>query len=65
MAHVHEYETTERHAVSKEAEELGIKGAETRKCKSCGEETIFLLSHDDWLPLYDKTTGSEKDILMA
>ena len=65
MSHRHEYETIERHAVSKEAVELGIKAAETRKCKGCGEETVFLLSHDDWLPLYDKTTRSEQDILLA
>jgi len=65
MAHKHEYETIERHAVSEEAGEIGIKAAETRKCSSCGEETIFLLSHDTWLPLYDKTSRNEKDILMA
>lgn len=65
MAHKHDYETVERHAVSTEAEGIGIRAAETRKCKSCGEETVFLLSHDDWLPLYDKATRSEKDILMA
>jgi hypothetical protein len=65
MSHEHKYETTERHAVSAEAGEMGIEIAETRKCKGCGEETVFLLSHGNWIPLYEKSTRSEKDILLA
>ena len=65
MAHEHEFETTERHAVTVEAGGLGIEAAETRKCKGCGEETVFLLSHGNWIPLYEKSTRNEKDILLA
>jgi len=65
MAHTHDYQTIERHAVSLEAGELGIESAETRKCSQCGEETVFLLSHGNWLPLYEKSTLTEKDIMLA
>jgi len=65
MAHTHDYQTIERHAVSNEAGEIGIESAEIRKCSQCGEEAIFLLSHGKWLPLYDNSTLTEKDIMLA
>ena len=65
MAHKHEYETVERHAVSAEAREKGVEAAEIRKCKGCGHEAVFLHVKGDWVLLYDETQQSEKDILLA
>lgn len=65
MSHNHEYDTIERHAVSAEARENGMAAAESRKCKGCGHVAIFVQCHDNWLPLFDDTETSEKDILLA
>ena len=65
MAHKHEYETVERHAVSAEARAKGVEAAEIRKCTGCGHEAVFLHVQGKWLLLFDETQRSEKDILLA
>ena len=65
MEHTHDYETIERHAVSAEAREKGLESAETRRCRGCGQEAMFLECHGRWIPLFEESRRTEKDILLA
>ncbi len=65
MEHRHEYETASRPAVSPEARELGVRGTELRKCKTCGKVMPFVLIQENWIPLFEDIETGEKDILLA
>lgn len=64
MDHTHEYETDHRLGLTPEAEALGLRAAEVRKCKTCGHENTFVFK-DKWFPLFDEAGREGKDILMA
>lgn len=61
----HHYEAVSHPAVSSAAIELGIRGAEIRKCVHCGKETPFVMIHEKWLPLFEERGGGGEGILMA
>ncbi|GAB4389623.1 MAG: hypothetical protein Kow0025_16150 [Thermodesulfovibrionales bacterium] len=63
--HRHDYEPVFHPSLTQEARELGLKGAEIRKCKTCGKEMPFVWIREDWVPLFEETERSEKDILLA
>lgn len=65
MAHEHEYETVERHAVSAKARELGIEDAEIRRCKVCDYDMAFVLAHGKWFNLFEESERDAGDILLA
>jgi hypothetical protein len=65
MEHKHEYEAYYHPYVSKQAKELGIKAVELRKCTKCEREMTFVLTNDEWIPLFEYKEGDEQDILMA
>jgi hypothetical protein len=63
--HKHEYEAVFHPALSAEARELGITGAEIRRCKACPKEMTFVLVRERWFPLFEEKEADEKDILLA
>lgn len=66
MKHVHRYEPIAHPGVTSEVRDLGIQGAELRKCKTCQKEMPFvLIKKGTWVPLFDEREGSEQDILLA
>ena len=65
MGHKHEYESYYHPTVTPGARELGIKAVELRRCKTCEAEMTFVLTDDEWFPLFEYTAPDEQDILMA
>jgi len=65
MEHKHQYETIFRHAVTPRPAELGIKGAEIRRCTQCSKEMTFVFIKDAWVPLFEDKESAEQDILLA
>lgn len=65
MKHRHEYESVYHPALTLEAKALGIKAAEIRKCKTCQKETVFVLTKNEWFPLFEDQESEERDILLA
>lgn len=66
MKHVHKYQTVSHPIVSADAGELGISGAEIRRCEGCQKELVFILTkHEKWIPLFEDRVADEQDILLA
>ncbi|MEW6118335.1 MAG: hypothetical protein AB1553_15785 [Nitrospirota bacterium] len=66
MTHEHTYEPVSHHGITSELMELGIQGAEIRRCTTCKREAVFILTRKgQWFPLFDERREEEQDILMA
>ena len=63
--HRHEYESIYHPSPSAEAKALGIKAAEIRKCKICQKEMVFVLTKNEWFPLFEDQAFEEQGVLLA
>lgn len=65
MKHQHEFEIISHPSLTQTGANLGIKGAQIRKCLTCSKELTFILTKKGWFPLFEENDTKKDYILLA
>ncbi len=65
MKHEHEFERISHPGLTQTGADLGIRGAQVRRCLTCRKELTFILTKKGWFPLFEENESNKEYILLA